>query len=121
MLGAVSPFRVEPEDEDEGGLVDPVPTVDPPLAPKLELPRGSSGSSSLQAAVNRSARANVGLVELVRVRLLGDRRRRRGLVVPGCGGGEAGRDRTKREPVAGISKNQALKWFSERNIIPSVL
>jgi hypothetical protein len=63
MLGAVSPFRVEPEDEDEGGLVDPVPTVDPPLVPKLELPRGSSGSSSLQAAVNRSARANVGLVE----------------------------------------------------------
>jgi hypothetical protein len=61
MLGAVSPFSVEPDDEDEGGVVGVEPTVDPELVPKLELPRGSSGSSSLQAAVKRSARANVGL------------------------------------------------------------
>jgi hypothetical protein len=61
MLGAVRPFSVDPEDEEAGGLVGDEPTVDPELVPKLELPRGSSGSSSLQAAVKRSARANVGL------------------------------------------------------------
>jgi hypothetical protein len=42
-----------------------------------------------------------------------------GFVDPGWGGGKIERDRTKREPAAGISKNQALKWFGERTIIPS--
>jgi hypothetical protein len=34
---------------------------------------------------------------------------------------EIERDRTKREPVAGISKNQALKWWIESIIIPEVV
>jgi hypothetical protein len=46
MLGAVSPFCVGPVEE--GVFVElPVPGVVPAVLPKLELPRGSAGSSSL--------------------------------------------------------------------------
>ena len=66
MLGAPSPFWVAPL---EGGGVDelPVPAVVPGLFPKLELPRGSAGSSSLQPAVVRRATANATLGEEVSV------------------------------------------------------
>lgn len=66
ILGAPSPFWVAPL---EGGGVDelPVPAVVPGLFPKLELPRGSAGSSSLQPAVVRRATANATLGEEVSV------------------------------------------------------
>ena len=46
MLGAVSPFCVGPL-EGGGDVELPVPGVVPAVLPKLELPRGSAGSSSL--------------------------------------------------------------------------
>lgn len=66
MLGAVSPFCVDPLEEG-GGDELPVPAVAPDVFPKLELPRGSTGSSSLQPAVARSATANTTLGEEVSV------------------------------------------------------
>jgi hypothetical protein len=54
MLGALSPFCVDPEDAGGGdGL--PVPGVEPSVFPKLELPRGREGSSSLQPKATRRA------------------------------------------------------------------
>lgn len=57
MLGAPSPFW---DPVDEGGDVDeePVLVAAPGTVPKLELPRGSSGSSSLQPMAARKAVAN---------------------------------------------------------------
>jgi hypothetical protein len=52
MLGAVRPFWVEPP-AGGGVVVPPVPGVVPGEFPKLELPRGSAGSSSLQAEAPR--------------------------------------------------------------------
>ena len=66
MLGAVSPFCVDPLEEGGGGEL-PVPAVVPGLFPKLELPRGSIGSSSLQPAAARRAMANATLGEEVSV------------------------------------------------------
>jgi hypothetical protein len=58
MLGGPSPFWVDPLDEggddDEGA----VPVAAPGAFPKLELPRGSEGSSSLQPARARRETAN---------------------------------------------------------------
>jgi hypothetical protein len=62
MLGAVSPFSVVPLDEG-GALVPPVPGFVPWVFPRLELPRGSTGSSSLQPAAARRATANANLGE----------------------------------------------------------
>ena len=64
MLGAVSPFSVDPLEEGGGDEVL-VPTVVPGLFPKLELPRGSTGSSSLQPVAARRATANATLGEEV--------------------------------------------------------
>jgi len=64
MLGAVRPFCVDPLEE-EGG-VDELPVVVPGPLPKLELPTGSEGSSSLQPAARR-ATANATLGEEVSV------------------------------------------------------
>jgi len=61
MLGAPSPF-CEEEPLDGGGVDElPVPAVDPGLLPKLELPRGRAGSSSLQPKAARRATANATL------------------------------------------------------------
>jgi hypothetical protein len=54
MVGAPSPFWDPPE---EGGDVGATPAMVPGPVPKLELPRGSSGSSSLQPKVARNAKA----------------------------------------------------------------
>ena len=64
MLGAPSPFCADPLD---GGGVDelPVLAVVPELLPKLELPRGRAGSSSLQPKAARRATANRTLGEEV--------------------------------------------------------
>ncbi len=66
MLGAPSPFCVEPL---EGGGVDelPVLAVVPELLPKLELPSGVAGSSSLQPKAARRETANATLGEEVSV------------------------------------------------------
>jgi hypothetical protein len=52
ILGEPSPFWVDPLDEGAG------PMAAPGAFPKLELPRGSEGSSSLQPAAVRRATAN---------------------------------------------------------------
>jgi hypothetical protein len=67
ILGEPSPFWVDPLDEggddDEGA----VPMLAPGVLPKLELPRGVAGSSSLQPKAARSATANATLGEEVSV------------------------------------------------------
>jgi hypothetical protein len=65
MLGAVRPFWVDPLEE-EGG-VDELPVVVPWPLPKLELPRGSEGSSSLQPVAARRATAKRTLGEEISV------------------------------------------------------
>jgi hypothetical protein len=67
MLGAPRPFWVEPFGEGGDDDVGGVPVVAPGAAPKLELPRGSSGSSSLQPKVARKAVANRTLGEEARI------------------------------------------------------
>jgi len=56
ILGEPSPFWVDPLDE--GGGEGAAPVVAPGAFPKLELPRGSEGSSSLQPAAVRRVTAN---------------------------------------------------------------
>jgi hypothetical protein len=67
MLGAPSPFCEE--DPLDGGGVDelPVLAVVPGPLPKLELPRGVAGSSSLQPKAARRAMAMATLGEEVSV------------------------------------------------------
>jgi hypothetical protein len=67
MLGAPSPFWVDPLDEGGDDDEGEVPMVAPGALPKLELPRGSAGSSSLQPAAARRATANAALGEEVSV------------------------------------------------------
>jgi hypothetical protein len=66
MLGALSPFCVGPLG---GGGVEelPVPAVVPGVFPKLELPRGRAGSSSLQPKAARKTAAKATLREEVSV------------------------------------------------------
>ena len=67
ILGEPSPFWVDPLDEggddDEGA----VPMLAPGALPKLELPRGREGSSSLQPAAVRRVTANAARGEEVSV------------------------------------------------------
>jgi hypothetical protein len=65
MLGAPRPFWVAPLDELGGE--EPTPATVPGLFPKLELPRGREGSSSLQPAVARRAMASATLGKKVSV------------------------------------------------------